>query len=236
MLKAKEEGLIGGIGLSSHSLPMYIEGMNALPIDLILIWCNCLEDMYLPEIHQAIFPFAREHHIGITAMKPLADGFLYRSPRQAMRYAYSNQPDVLVCGMNTEKHVSDAVESICKGPMTDAEREQWLTDAPELGSYICRQCGECSGSLMELFRLEGYADRQMIDYLEHDPADYALRLRLSGWFAQKEYAAAVFREINWSAVKLLEDSEAVSCPYNIDVPRKVRLSLAKLSGENPDII
>ncbi|QEN08324.1 aldo/keto reductase [Oceanispirochaeta crateris] len=232
MLKAKEEGLIGGIGLSSHNLPMYIKGMSALPVDLILIWCNYLEDMYLPEIKDEIFPFARKRNIGITAMKPLGDGFLYRSPNMAMRYAMSNHPDVLVCGMNTLQHVSEAVEAVCQGPLTAAEQSSLLMDAPELGNYVCRQCGNCSAQLKELFRLEGYVDRQMIDYLEHDPADYALRLRLSSWFSMREKGLSVFKKKKWDEMKLLKEAASVSCPYRIDVSRKVRLSLAKLSGGN----
>lgn len=236
MLKAKEEGLIGGIGLSSHYLPMYIEGMKSLPIDLILIWCNYLEDLYLPEIQDEIFPYAREKNIGITAMKPLGDGFLYRSPKQAMRYAMSNNPDVLVCGMNSVQHVDEAVEAICQGPMTSDERKTLLAQAPELGNYVCRQCGNCNSTLKELFRLEGYVDRQMIDYLEHNPADYALRLRLSPWFSLKEKGISIFKEKNWNQQKLSEEAKTVSCPYGIDVPRKTKLTLSKLNGEDPDMI
>lgn len=236
MVKAKEEGLIGGIGLSSHNLPMYIKGMTALPIDLILIWCNYLEDLYLPEIKEEIFPFARERNIGITAMKPLGDGFLYRSPNQAMRYAMSNNPDVLVCGMNSVQHVDEAVQAICQGALTASERSTLLAQAPELGNYVCRQCDNCSHTLKELFRLEGYVDRQMIDYLEHNPADYALRLRLSPWFSLKEKAISIFKKKKWNVQNLMDESESVSCPYNIDVPRKTRLTLAKLNGSNPDTI
>jgi predicted aldo/keto reductase-like oxidoreductase len=236
MVKAKEEGLIGGIGLSSHRLPMYIEGMSALPIDLILIWCNYLEDQYLPEITEEIFPFARKNNVAITAMKPLGDGFLYRSPKQAMRYAMSNNPDVLVCGMNSLQHVDEAVEAVCQGPMTGDERKELLAQAPELGKYVCRQCGKCGSKLEELFRLEGYVDRQMIDYLEHDPANYALRLRLSPWFSLKEKAISLYNEKKWDEKELLKEAEAVSCPYDIDVPRKTRITLAKLNGTDPNII
>jgi hypothetical protein len=164
------------------------------------------------------------------------DGFLYRSPNMAMRYAMSNHPDVLVCGMNTLQHVYEAVEAVCQGPLTAAEQSSLLMDAPELGNYVCRQCGNCSAQLKELFRLEGYVDRQMIDYLEHDPADYALRLRLSSWFSMKEKGLSVFKKKKWDEMKLLKEAASVSCPYRIDVSRKVRLSLAKLSGGNPDLV
>jgi len=236
LLKAKEEGVIDGIGLSSHRPWIYLEAIRTLPISLILIWDNYLEEQYLPIIHDEIYPLAREKGVGITAMKPLADGFLYQSPREAIRYALGSGSDLLVCGMNSVEHIDQAVEAISAGPFSPAEREEVLRNAPELGSYVCRQCGECPASLMHLFRLEGYFDRQMIDYLEHDPANYALRLRLAKWFALAEHAMKEYGEAAWMHDDLVAQSAEVDCPYGIDVPRKVRIAQAKLSGGDPNRI
>ncbi len=236
LLKAKDEGLIRGIGLSSHRPPVYLEAIERLPLSLILIWSNFLEDMYLPMIREEIFPAAKEKGVGITAMKPLADGYLYRSVRPALRYALGSGADVLVCGMNSPRHVYEAAEAVCQGPASDVERETILRVAPELGSYVCRQCGKCSEELMELFRMEGYVDRQMIDYMEHDPADYALRVRLAGWFNLGDQAREQFAEKGWEDEALLDMAEKVECPYDIDVPRKTRLSIAKLKNEGPNRI
>jgi hypothetical protein len=87
---------------------------------------------------------------------------------------------------------------------------------------------------MRLFRLEGYVDRQMIDYLTHDPADYALRLRLSGWFELAGVARQQFAEANWDVDSLLSEAEKVNCPYGIDVTRKARLTIGKLREEKID--
>ncbi len=236
LLRAKEEGVIDGIGLSSHRPWIYLDAIRTLPISLILIWDNYLEEQYLPIIHDEIYPLARQKGIGITAMKPLADGFLYRSPREAIRYALGSGADLLVCGMNSVDHVDQAVEAIAAGPASKALREEILRTAPELGAYVCRQCGECPASLMHLFRLEGYHDRQMIDYLEHDPADYALRLRLSGWFSLAEHAAAEYRQAGFDGADLEAQAEAVDCPYGIDVLRKTRLVRSKLSGGDPRLL
>lgn len=229
---AKEEGTIDGIGLSSHRPWIYTEAFDRLPIDLILIWSNFLEDCYVPEISRDIIPQARAKGIGITAMKPLADGFLYRSAGDAMRYALGSGAEVLVCGMNSSEHVRQAVEAVCDGAADETERAEILRRAPELGRYVCRQCGMCSDRLEELFRLEGYVDRQMIDYLEHDPADYALRLRLAGWFSLADTARKRFSSGELDRDALLEEASDVSCPYGIDVPRKVRLAWAKLAEED----
>jgi predicted aldo/keto reductase-like oxidoreductase len=237
LLKAKEEGLIDGIGFSSHRPPdLYREAIRRLPLSVILIWKNYLDDLYLPEIQHQIYPLALEYGVGITAMKPLADGFLHRSVDDALRYALGSGSEVLICGMNSPAHVHEAAKAVLRGPARKGEREAILRDAPELGRYVCRQCGECSDGLMRLFRLEGYIDRQMIDYLPHDPADYALRRRLRGWYDLADIARQHFSEEDLSIDELLAEAKRVDCPFNIDVPRKLKLTLAKLREENIDIV
>jgi hypothetical protein len=235
LLRAKEEGLIRGIGFSSHRPPeLYREALLHLPLSVILIWDSYLEELYVPEIQREVYPLARERGVGITAMKPLADGFLYRSVEQAIRYALGSGSEVLICGTNSPDHVYQVAAAIAQGPASPEERQATLRDAPELGRYVCRQCGVCSADLMRLFRLEGCVDRQMIDYLPHDPADYALRVRLSGWFEWAEIARQRFAEAGWDTDALLAEAASVTCPYGIDVPRKARLALSKLRGEQTD--
>jgi aryl-alcohol dehydrogenase-like predicted oxidoreductase len=237
LIKAKEEGLIGGIGMSSHRPPdLYIEAIKRLPLSVILIWDNLLEELYLPEIQEEVYPLAREHGVGITAMKPLADGFFYRSVENALRYVLGSGSEILICGVNSPDHVYQAAEAIREGPATPEERQKILKDTPELGQYVCRQCGECSEKLMTLFKLEGYIDRQMIDYLPHDPADYALRLRLSGWYHLENTARRRFDSQTWEIDQLMAESQNVKCPYDIDIERKLKITLAKLRGENLDLL
>ena len=64
---------------------LFRSALNRLPLALILIWSNYLEDLHFPEISGEIFPLAKEKGVGITSMKPLADGFLYRSVEKAIR-------------------------------------------------------------------------------------------------------------------------------------------------------
>jgi predicted aldo/keto reductase-like oxidoreductase len=229
LLRAKDEGLITGLGFSSHRPPqLYVEAIKRLPLSVILIWDNYLEELYVPEIQREVYPLAREHGVGITAMKPLADGFLYRSSESALRYALGSGSEVLICGMNRVEHVQAAVAALSQGPADADERAAILRDAPELGTYVCRQCGVCSEDLMALFRLEGYVDRQMIDYLPHDPADYALRLRLAHWFDLTGIARQRFADSGWDAASLQSEATGVTCPYGIDVGRKAAFALAKL--------
>lgn len=232
LLRAQEEGLIRGMGFSSHRPPeLYLEAIRRIPLSVILIWDNYLEELYVPEIQQQVYPLARDRGVGITAMKPLGDGFLYRSPEPALRYALGSGSDVLICGMNAVEHVYEAAGAIAKGPADADERHAILRDAPELGTYVCRQCGGCSEALRTLFRLEGYVDRQMIDFLPHDPADYALRLRLAHWFDLTGVAQQRFAEAGWDEASLMAEARGVGCPYGIDVARKAKFALAKLRAE-----
>ena len=236
LLQAKGEGLIGGIGFSSHRPPqLYREAIERIPLDVILIWDNYLENLYLPEIHREIYPLARERGVGITAMKPLADGFLYRSAETAFRYALCGGAEMLVSGTKSPDQVRQAAAAICKGPLSAEEREAALRDAPELGRYVCRQCGVCSADLMAIFRLEGYIDRQMLDYLPHDPAEYSLRVFLAPWFTMADVGRQRFAERTWDVDGLTAEAEAVDCPYEIDVGRKLRLAMAKLQDRRPEL-
>ncbi|MFW6303637.1 MAG: aldo/keto reductase, partial [Candidatus Sumerlaeota bacterium] len=134
LAKAKDEGLLrGGAGLSSHRPWIYKKAIDRLDLSLILIWSNYLEDMYLPEISSDIIPYALEKGVGVTAMKPLGDGFLYRSVEDAFRWTLGGGAEILVSGMNSPDHVRQAAAAIAKGPINDDERQRILREAPELG-------------------------------------------------------------------------------------------------------
>jgi len=229
--KAVDEGLVGALGMSSHWPPVYLEAFDRLPLALILIWCNYLDNLNFPIIPQTIIPEARKRGIGVTAMKPLADGYLYRSVESAVRYSLGAGAELVVCGTNAVEHVQQVAAAVRKGPADESEQAAILRDAVDLGQYVCRQCGVCSQTLMKVFELEGLYDRQMIDQMEHDPANYALRVRLAHWFNGRERATETFAAAGYDPAALLAEAQGVACPYQIDVPRKVRLAAAKLTGE-----
>ena len=89
---------------------------------------------------------------------------------------------------------------------------------------------------MELFLLEWYCDRQMMDYLTHDLVENAMRVRLSGWFELAEIGLEKFARKGWNIEKLLSEAEKVECPFKIDVARKTRLVLTKLKGDDLQLI
>lgn len=234
--RAVDEGLVGGLGLSSHWPPVYLEAFDRLPLALILIWCNYLDNMNYPIIPNEIIPEARRRGIGVTGMKPLADGYLYRSVENAVRYALGAGVEMVICGANRVEHIGQVAAAVRKGPANEALRERILKEAVDLGQYVCRQCGRCPADLMDTFRLEGTYDRQMIDYLPHGPEEYAIRTRLAHWFGGRERAVAQFAATGYSPEELIVAGEQVECPYGIDVARKAKLATAKLTGQSPSLV
>jgi len=236
LLKAKDEGLVGGLGMSSHELPVYLAAFDRLPLDLILVWCNYLDNLNFPIIEDRIIPAARERGIGVTAMKPLADGFLHRSVESAVRYCLGVGAEVAVCGTNSAEQVRAVAAAACKPPADETDREAILRDAVELGRYVCRRCGRCPDALMEVFRLEGEFDRQMVDFLPHGAAEAALRKVLAHWFSHEDQARKAFADLGCDPDRLIAQAADLTCPHNIDIPRKIRLALAKLTNGRPDLI
>ncbi len=237
LLAAIDEGLVGGLGMSSHHPEVYLKGLARLPLALILVWLNYLDNLNFPIIPERVVPEARRRHVAVTAMKPLADGYLHRSVEPAVRYCLGAGADVAVCGTNTPEQVREVAAAVRKGPADAAEREAILRDAVDLGRYVCRRCGRCPVEVMELFRLEGMADRQMHDFFGHDAAEAALRKVLAGWFGKADAARATWAEAGVDAAALEAAAKAVTCPYGIDVARKVRLAAAKLAeGGRPALV
>ena len=236
LLKAKAEGLIHGIGMSAHIVETYLDGFDRLPLSMILIWCNYLDNLNFPIIPNKIIPEARRRGIGVTAMKPLADGFLHRSVENAIRYALSVGAEVAVCGANSVEQVREVAAAVRKGPADDASRERILQTAVDLGQYVCRQCGECPEALMDAFRLEGVFDRQMIDFLPRGPAERALRDTLSHWFEAEERATSDYTEAGHETEQLIAAAGEISCPYGIDVLRKAKIATSKLTGARVELL
>ena len=205
-----------------------------LPIDVALIWGNYLDFCNFPEIPNTVLPALREKGVGVLFMKPLADGFLYRSPRMAFRYAMAQDADGLVSGFNSVEMLEEDLAACCAPtPVSDEEIVDVLRNAPELGTYVCRQCRNCTvlnngSALKRIFELEGKVDRQMDSRRPVNAAEYALRERLKGWFGTKARAQDAYETTTPSAEQLLE-FELAPCRYGIDIPRKLRLAHSKLA-------
>ncbi len=237
-LEAKKAGKIKHIGLSMHGWPgPLVEALNRDRFEAVMTTVNYYDRFNYPEIENQLLPLAKEKDAGIILMKPLGDGFLYKSPEQAFRYAFSRPVSVVVAGINSEKMLKDDLgyaESFV--PMTKEEEDALFTNAPELSNYVCRQCGKCSCpvgiNIPEVFACEGYFDRQMARGKVQNTAEYALAERLRFWFGNKELGRKRYEAMEIKGDACTQCGECLKmCPYHIDIPYKMNLADYKLAGK-----
>jgi predicted aldo/keto reductase-like oxidoreductase len=235
-LEARQAGKLRFIGITGHGRPhSLIHALKGYDYDVLMTGFNYYDRFNWPEGEGELIPLCQEKGTGVLVMKAIGDGYLYRSFEPALRYALGLPAACVVLGMNTMEQLEEdfrIAESFT--PMSDLQKEELYQSAPELGDYVCRLCGACAGANgfdpQTVFRLEGLYDRQMDDKRLADTAQYALRERLKFWFrqndlARKEYAALpaqVDPQADYSHLN-------ASCPYGIDIDRKLKIAHSKLS-------
>ena len=236
-LKARQKGKVRFIALSGHGEPEALRyAVSKRGYDVLMTGFNYFDRFNFPATENKLLPECLDKDMGVLAMKALADGYLYRTWEQGIRYSLSLPVTSLVLGINTMEYLkNDLAIAENFSPMSSEEKEELYTNAMELGNYVCRQCKKCDGQTKftpsQIFELEGIFDRQMEDGFIPDPAFYALRERLKHWFAQQgkamvRYAALpekVNPETDYSFLN-------PTCPYHIDIDRKLKMAHAKLGG------
>lgn len=229
--KARKAGKVGHIGISMHGQPdVLIQALKEYNFEAVMSTINYFDRFNFPEIEEVLMPLAHEKGSGIILMKPLADGLLWNSSEAAFRYAFSQEVSVVVTGINNREMLKNDLEYAEKFiPMTQSEKEQIYKDAPELGNYVCRQCGKCNNcpeglDIPTIFKYEGYFDRQMADGRVTNVAEYALRERLRFWYGNKKLAEKLYAELAVKADSCTKCGKCMErCPYNIDIPRKLSI-------------
>ena len=237
-IEAREAGKIRYIGATGHGRQeALLQAVQRFPFDLIMTGFNYYDRFNFPSTEDLLLPAAAHRGIGVLAMKAFADGYLYASPEQALRYVMALPVAAIVAGMNTMKLLEEDFRIIeNEQPMTEEEKENLFRNAPELGDYVCRLCGECAEEGFDpedFFLLEGVFDRQMDSRRVEDSPRYALRERLKQWFGQEERALTEYASLK-VRIDPNEDYRHLNprCPYGIDIDRKLKIVHEKLTRYN----
>ncbi|MFW6271398.1 MAG: aldo/keto reductase, partial [Bacillota bacterium] len=218
--KARSKGKIKNIGISMHGQPdILIEALKTDKFDVVMAVFNYFDRFNFPKLEDELLPLAQKKNAGIVLMKPIADGFLWRSAEKAFHYAFSLPVSVVATGMNSMEMMKEDIEYAENyTPMTPTEKEELFKTAPELGNYVCRQCDECYQcpegiDIKEIFKLEGYYDRQMRDGKPRNPEKFALRDRLRFWFGNDERARELYQKLETKADQCTECEKCLDyCP------------------------
>lgn len=137
--KAKEQGLIGHIGITGHGLDIMERIIDDGLFETIMICISFLE----PAAKEKIIPKALEKNIGILAMKPFSGGVI-EAPEVALKWALSI-PDILVLAGVEEKGLIDQNRKIFEGSyeLMDEEKNKLEEICKEYDKKFCRRCDYC---------------------------------------------------------------------------------------------
>jgi uncharacterized protein len=205
LLKAKEQGLIGHIGITSHSLDLLEKALDDGLFETIMVCLSFLE----PAAKDKILPKAREKNIGVIAMKPFSGGVI-EAPEIALKWVLSF-PDVLVLAGVEYKELIDQNWKAFLGDyaMSDAERQKLEEISKEFDKKFCRRC----------------------DYCQPCPAEIPIQFILGVQSMVKRAGATItqspmLRNMLEKAVNCTECGDCVKrCPYSLPIPEMIQTNL-----------
>ncbi len=137
--KAREEGLIGHIGITSHSLDLMDRVLDDGLFETIMVCFSLLE----PKAQEKIIPKALERNVGIIAMKPFSGGVIDNAAL-ALKYVLS-QPGIVVIAGVEQKGLLNENWAIFRGgwELDEQERRGIEEIKSRYDKAFCRRCNYC---------------------------------------------------------------------------------------------
>ncbi len=137
--KAKAEGLIDHIGLTSHSLDILERVLKEDHFEVIMACYSFLE----PDAARRLLPLARARDVGVLTMKPFSGGVI-EDAGLALRYVLST-PDVIpIPGSETVEKARENWKVYSDGlPLSDADQARIQQLRQQLDKQFCRRCDYC---------------------------------------------------------------------------------------------
>lgn len=139
LTRAKKEGLIGHIGISSHSLDLFDRILDEGLFETIMACFSFLE----PSAREKIIPKALEKGIGVIGMKPFSGGTI-ENARLALKYVLSQPEIIVIPGVESRALFDENWQVFQEGqPLTDQEKEEIEKIYNAQDKLFCRRCDYC---------------------------------------------------------------------------------------------
>ena len=137
--RAKKEGTVRHIGITSHRLDVAKEAVKADCFETIMVALNFVNT----EAADELLAMAKENDTGVIVMKSMAGGML-ENPVLAFKYLMQF-PDVLpLIGIAKEGEMEENIRILEAGePITEDDRQEMDRIRKELGTGFCRMCNYC---------------------------------------------------------------------------------------------
>jgi predicted aldo/keto reductase-like oxidoreductase len=209
--KARDEGMIGHIGITSHNLQVLDRALDDGLFDTLMVCFSFLE----PQAKDTIIPKALEKNIGVRAMKPFSGGVI-EDARLALQYALSESGVLVVVGVEHSELFDQNWREFQEGaPLTEAE---WAHIAELQGTFektFCRRCDYCQPCpqgipIQTVLGARSMTKRMGIDLLKSGPF--------------------------WGAMNKGRDCTKCGdcmtrCPYDLPIPELIRENLSWLDEQ-----
>jgi len=139
LIKAKEEGSIGNIGITSHSLDLLDQALDDGLFDTMMVCYSFIE----PLARENIIPKAIRKKVGCIAMKPFSGGII-DDPRLALKYAFAQPGIVVIAGAEHKDLVDENWEVFQNSWELDGEEKKGIERIRKsLEKSFCRRCDYC---------------------------------------------------------------------------------------------
>lgn len=139
LLKAREEGLIDHIGITSHSLDLLDHVIDDGLFETIMVCYSFLE----PKAGERVIPRALDHDIGVIVMKAFSGGVIDNA-RLALKYALAVEGTIVIPGVETKELFDINWETFLDDvPFSRKEREEIRTIQDTFDKQFCRRCDYC---------------------------------------------------------------------------------------------
>ena len=206
LLKAKEQGLIGHIGITSHSLDLLDKVLDDGLFETIMVCLSFLE----PAAKDRILPKARDKNVGVIAMKPFSGGVI-EAPEIALKWVLSF-PEVLVIAGVEYKELIDQNWNTFLGEysMSDADELKIKEISGKFDKNFCRRCDYCQPCPSEI------------------PIQFVLGLRSMVKRAGNALLETPMgKNMLEKAVNCTECGDCMDrCPYGLPIPDMIKENLA----------
>ena len=139
LLKARDEGLIGHIGITSHSLDVLDRVIDDGLFETIMVCYSFLES----KAEKSVIPKALAHDIGVIAMKAFSGGVI-DNPELAVKYALALGGTAVIPGVESPEKF-DRNWEIFLGDLALDPKELRQIEAirSEFDKQFCRRCDYC---------------------------------------------------------------------------------------------
>ena len=204
--KAKEQGLIDHIGLTSHSLDLLKTVIDDGLFETIMVCFSFIE----PAAKETIIPKALDKNMGVIAMKSFSGGMI-ENASLAIKYALS-QPGVIIIPGVENTSLFDENWKIFESEdwtLTDKEEKEIEEIRSRVDKQFCRRCDYCQPCT------------------EHIPIQHILGVRS----IVKRMGTEVF-ERGWIKASLelaqncTECGECMErCPYDLPIPDLIKKNI-----------